>query len=169
MLWKLGSANSDKKFWHLFYLWTMEHSYSVDTKYVTFYFYSKYSWLSQIMSDKNSEIISELFSEILSETISELALPSFHTMPRSLSVSLPVCGLTECICWTQVKVAVVVFTDLPSRNLSIHPNNWMNSKRKLSIVIMNRIAQPEIFCEDLQCLKGRPWSGGQSHSYRITI
>ncbi len=31
------------------------------------------------------------------------------------------------------------------RNLYIHPNNGMGSKRKLLIDIMNRIIQPEIF------------------------
>ena len=43
----------------------------------------------------------------------------------------------------------MVFTDLPSWNLSFHPNNGMDPRRKLLIVIMNRIVQPEILCEDL--------------------
>ncbi len=47
---------------------------------------------------------------------------------------------------------MVVFTDLPSWNLSIHPNNGMDPRRTLLIVVMNRIIQPEIFCEDLQWL-----------------
>ncbi len=37
-----------------------------------------------------------------------------------------------------------VFTALPSSNLSIHPNNGMYSRRKLSLVIMKRIVGPEI-------------------------
>ncbi len=69
------------------------------------------------------------------------------------------------VTWSQYRrrlylpCVLVVFTGLPSRNLSIHPNNWMDSKRKLSIVIMNRIAQPEIFCEDLLWDEDQQWNG----------
>ena len=49
---------------------------------------------------------------------------------------------------------MVVFTDLPSWNFSIHPNNGMDPSRTLLIVVMNRIIQSEIFCEDLHSFPG---------------
>ena len=51
---------------------------------------------------------------------------------------------------------MVVFTDLPSWNLSIHPINGMDPRRTLLIVVMNRIIQPEIFCENLQITEPIP-------------
>ena len=99
-------------------------------------------WTSLSMYENNQTKLHPLYSIRLSRFLSETGpiisrnLPYCHIGKRQEILSRP---------------SMVVFTDLPSRNLSIHPNNWMDSKRKLSTVIMNRIVQPEIFCEDLQC------------------
>ena len=44
--------------------------------------------------------------------------------------------------------SMVVFTDITSWNLSIHPNNGRDSRRKLLIFILKRITQPEAICEE---------------------
>ncbi len=64
--------------------------------------------------------------------------------------------------WGQFRVTLicngatimVVFTDLPSWNLSIDPNSGMDPRRTLLVIIMNRIIQPE--CCSTHFIRGLP-------------